>query len=135
MFNGSIVPCSQEYYFRHCVIQPFSVRIFHSINHLAQQMKKSTYHQTEAELSLRTFRTSFSMEAFGYLSYKLQGTSIQHRKERKQAITTYYDSLSMQARSIVITKCYIRIMTRQGLKALQGVFGSGRIRHGQSQTY
>lgn len=37
----------------------------------------------------------------------------------------YYDSLSMEARSIVITKSYIRVMSRRGLEALKGVLGSG----------
>lgn len=118
IFDGTAVPCNQEYYFCRRFIQPFSIRIFHSLNHLAQQEKKSMYHQSEAELSLRMFRTSFSMEAFAYLSNRLLDTCIQDITERKQAMTVYYDSLSMEARSIVITKSYIRVMSRRGLEAL-----------------
>jgi hypothetical protein len=123
--NGTIQHYRMEYYFATRPVEPVSIRLFHSLNHLAQHIKKSLYHQGEAVLSRRNFRLHFSSEAFCYMFHKLSSENIVSSTPRQQAFTMYYDSLTIEARTKCITKTYIRIITKQGLNALKKMLGIG----------
>jgi hypothetical protein len=70
--NGEVQSSSTNFFMLH-IIQPICICLFHSFNYLAQHLKRSMFHQTEAETSSQNFRIYFSMEAFFYLStgYKI----------------------------------------------------------------
>jgi hypothetical protein len=114
-----------EYYFVSRPVEPVSIRLFHSLNHLSGMMKKALYHQGEAAACCRTFRFYFSSEAFCYLFHFLSGVSATSSDARKQAVTMYYDSLSLEAKSRHITKTSLRIVTKQGLQRMQRMLGLG----------
>ncbi len=113
------------YYFVTLAVEPVSVRLFHSLNYLAGLLRKSMYHQGEAETSCRTFQLFFSVEAFCHLRHRVGGGSIVLAAPRKQSIIMYYDTLSMECHSNLITKSMIRIVTKQGLASLKSILGIG----------
>ncbi len=53
--NGTLENYTSDYYFVSRPVEPLSVRLFHSLNYLARLLRKSLYHQGEAETSCRTF--------------------------------------------------------------------------------
>jgi hypothetical protein len=99
--------------------------MFHSLNFLAGHVKKSLYHQGEAESCIRTFRLFFSAEAFCYLCHKLSSDSIIYSNPRKQAFILYYDTLAMEARTNHVTKTHVRIATKAALSLLRKILGIG----------
>jgi hypothetical protein len=125
LYNRSITPYRSTYYFGHHHVEPFTVQLFHSMNHLAQHLKKVLFHQREADVSARKFRLFFSKEAFNYLSFRLKNTCLRSYLKREQATTLYYDSLAMEATTITITKNLIRIISTQSLIQLRKILGSG----------
>jgi hypothetical protein len=106
---------ASEYYFVSHPVEPISIRLFHSLYHLSGMMKKALYHQGEAAACSRTFRFYFSTEAFCYLFHFLSDVSATSSAAQKQAVTIYYDSLTLEAKTRHITKTSLRIVTRQGL--------------------
>jgi hypothetical protein len=123
--QGVVQPYGSELYFSSRIVEPVTFRLFHSLNNLAHLVKKSLYHQGEAELSLRTFRLYYSTEAFSYLYSKLSDTSVTFSTPRKQAMLLYYDTLMIAASTNIITKTYLRVVTKQGLISLRNVLGIG----------
>jgi hypothetical protein len=123
--NGAVHPYGSELYFSARNVEPVTFRLFHSLNALAHLVKKSLYHQGEAELSMRSFRLYLSTEAFSYFYNKLYSVSVTSSTSRKQAVIMYYDSLTIEARTKIITKTYLRIVTKQGLSSLQKILGVG----------
>jgi hypothetical protein len=123
--SDTIAPYRTEHFFVTRAVEPVSLRLFHMLNLLAQHLKKCLYHQGEAELSSRTFRFHFSTEAFSYIYHKLSAVNVALSKDRQQAFTMYYDSLTIEARTKYITKTYLRIVTKVGLKSLQRMLGVG----------
>jgi len=124
--GGSLVPnTASDCYFSSCPVEPASTRLFHALNHLAGMVKKSLHHQGESPLSCRMFRIYFSSEAFCYLYHKLSDVSVTSSASRKQAVTMYYDSLTLEAKSKHITKTSLRIVSKHGLYSLQQMLGIG----------
>lgn len=95
---------ASEYYFVSRPVEPISIRLFHSLNHFSGMMKRALYHQGEATGCHQTFRFYFSAEAFCYLFHVLSDVSVTASTARKQAVTMYYDSLNLEAKSKHITK-------------------------------
>lgn len=122
--NSTIERYALKLYYSSHPVEPLSIRLFHSLNHLAGLLRKALYHQGEAETSSRSFRLFFSAESFCYLRYKLDG-GIALSAARKQATVIYLDSLSMETVSSPIVKTGIKIVTKQGLADLRGVLGTG----------
>jgi hypothetical protein len=79
--NGAVEQYIPKYYFLLRFIEPFSIRLFHSLNTLAGLLKKSFYHIGEAESCIHTFRLFFNTEAFCYLYHKLITLSFVYSKE------------------------------------------------------
>ena len=125
--GGCLVPniTASDCYFSSRPVEPASMRLFHALNHLAGVVKKSLYHQGESSLSSRSFRMYFSSEAFCYLLHKLSAVSVTASASRKQAMTMYYDSLTLEAKSNYITKTSLQIVSKHGLHSLQQMLGIG----------
>lgn len=123
--NGIVEHYMSEYYFLSRPVEPISIRLFHSLNFLAGLVKKSLYHQGEAESCSRTFRLFFCTEAFCYLCHRLSSETMISSDARKQTFILYYDTLGMEARANYITKTHLRIVTKPALSLLQQMLGIG----------
>jgi hypothetical protein len=122
--GGALVPTlASEYYFLSRPVEPLSMQIFYSLNHLSGMVKKSSYHQGEGATCHRLLCLYFSSEAFCYLFHILSAVSVTASTSQKQAFTCYYDSLTLELKSKCITKTYLRIVTKQGLLKLQKLLG------------
>jgi hypothetical protein len=62
--NGIVEQYTSDYYFLSRPVEPISIRMFHSLNFLAGLVKKSLYHQGEAESCIRTFRLFLAQKLF-----------------------------------------------------------------------
>jgi len=123
--SDSIAHYRTKHFFVTHAVEPVSIRLFHMLNLLAQNIKKCLYHQGEAELSSCTFRFHFSNEAFSNVYHKLSAVNVALSKDRQQVFVMYYDSLTMEARIKHIMKTYLRIVTKTGLRSLQRMLGVG----------
>jgi hypothetical protein len=69
--HGEVTNCNPVLYFSHCYFEPFSHRIFSSLNYIAQNLKRVMHHMKESDVAVKTFRIYVPMEAFTYLCYKV----------------------------------------------------------------
>lgn len=122
--DGKLIGCTSYVYLKRYMVEPFSHRIFSSINHLAHHLKKKMYHLKESETTSKSFRIFFSMEAFMYLSAKLPN-AITVTVTRKESSILYYNCLQMEARSLDVSKTYLRVLNKQSLSELRRVLGDG----------
>jgi len=111
-----------RFYLDQYVVEPFSHRIFSSMNLLAQHLRKALHHLKETESCSKTFRAHFSMESFVFLSCKLP-SAIHVGTMRKESSIIYFNNLSMEARSGTITKYFLRVLHVQSMSELRKLLG------------
>lgn len=124
--NSSLHECNPNFYFCRYVMEPFSVRMFTTLNTLSQNVRRLMYHQSESATSKCSFRLAlFPMEAFWYLAYKIGGVGVGACTVKSQSVTKYFNTLRMECCSKRNTLSYIRIMSRSALTATRKVLGHG----------
>jgi len=114
---------SISYYFSWRPVEPLSLRFFSQLNALAGNLKKMMCHTAESQISMRSFRLSFSSEAFYYLRHKLP-MCIQQYTSRKQAATAYLPTLRMVAMTKETNRCFLRVLTTEELQQLRKILGT-----------
>lgn len=109
------------------IVEPYSFRIFRSLNSLSSSIKKAFYHHPEQQSLSKTLRIPFTYEAFFYVSTKFsgKGDAVMHQVERTQRCILYYDDLSMKSSSRINQVHCIRILTTGALHCLREVLGVG----------
>jgi len=122
--DGIPTACNQSFYFQRHIVEPFSHRIFSFLNLISRNIKRAMYHSKLSAVGSKSFRCHASSEAFYYLQSKLPSALIVSTTRRESQII-YYDNLQMEARSCVVNKVFLRIMTKPTLVELQKVLGSG----------
>jgi hypothetical protein len=111
----------------------FSIRIFRHLNQVSSLIRKSFYHQAEADSVSKTFRLPFSYEAFCYLFSRFKGANnnravnavLFYQLERKQRHVIYRDDLSMRSVSTSNVVHLSRFLTKDSLIILRKVLGAG----------
>jgi hypothetical protein len=122
--NRKVRDCTSMFYLEPYTVEPFTHRLFLSMNHLAHNLKRKMYHLKESDVTSKTFRIYFSNESFMYLSSKLPN-AITATVSRKESSIVYYNSLQMEARTIVVSKTYLRILDKRALLDLRRLLGTG----------
>lgn len=118
--------CAPSLYFSRYLVEPLGVRLFTTMNTLSQHLRRAMYHQPESVTSRKSFRLPlFSMESFWYLAAKVKYRSVSLSIERKQNVTKYYNTLTMENYCKTNTLTYIRILSVPALQALRKVLGRG----------
>jgi hypothetical protein len=121
--NEKLESFGSSYYFSRRPVEPLSLRFFSQLNALAGNLKKMMFHAAESQISMRSFRLSFSSEAFYYLRHKLP-MCIQQYTSRKQAVTAYLPSLRMMAMTKETNRCFLRVLTTEELQQLRKILGT-----------
>jgi hypothetical protein len=122
--NRKVRDCTSMFYLEPYTVGPFTHRLFLSMNHLAHNLKRKMYHLKESDVTSKTFRIYFSNESFMYLSSKLPN-AITATVSRKESSIVYYNSLQMEARTIAVSKTYLRILDKRALLDLRRLLGTG----------
>lgn len=122
--NKRIASCQDAFYFCRYIVEPFSVRLFQSLNTLASHIKRAMHHGPASSISSRSFRLPFSMESFLYLQFKLP-TAVSDYLERREKTVIYYNTLEVEARTTVVHKNFLKIITPQSLRQLRSILGEG----------
>jgi hypothetical protein len=104
--DGSVKDFASTFYFSSYMIEPFSHRIFFSLNLIAQSLTRSMHHLKETDVGSKTFRMLLSMESLIYLSSKLP-SAVHVCALMKESSVIYYSSLKMEARAGIVTKHYV----------------------------
>jgi hypothetical protein len=103
---GRITECNSAVYFKQFSIEPFSHRIFSSLNYIAHNLKRAMHHMKEADIAVKTFCIYAPMEAFSYLCYKVP-YAIKATMNKKESNIIYHNNLQMEARSCQVSKTYV----------------------------
>ncbi|MFO0446190.1 MAG: hypothetical protein ACK51L_00830 [bacterium] len=126
LISSSMLPWTTNYYFSRFQVEPFSVRLFHSLNTLSDHVRRSMFHRPEAQTTVQSFTIPmFPPESFYYLAVKLADNTIQLTVNRKQRSIKYYNSLKMESVVKNSTFTYIRILSKAGLSCLRTILGQG----------
>jgi hypothetical protein len=124
--DNRLIPFPSSFYFSPYYIAPFSIRLFGSLNVLAQNLKKVLFHLPESQEPKKIFRLFFGSDAFHYLRYKVNDHSVVNiSMQRRQRIIKYYDTLKSESGSRVNNIIHLRILTLPALESLRRVLGIG----------
>ncbi len=67
-----MLPWISSFYFSRHLMEPMSVRFFHAMNALSDNIRRCLFHHPESVTTMHSFKLSlFSVEAFWYLAYKV----------------------------------------------------------------
>jgi len=121
--DGSVKDFASTFYFSSYMIEPFSHRIFFSLNLIAQSLTRSMHHLKETDVGSKTFRMLLSMESLIYLSSKLP-SAVHVCALMKESSVIYYSSLKMEARAGIVTKHYVRVLHKLAMLELCRILGS-----------
>jgi hypothetical protein len=116
--------CNTVFYFERSLVEPFSHRVFSSLNCLAQSLKRSLYNQKESDLLSKTFRLYFSMEAFMYMRSRLPNLVVSELIKNESTIA-YYNTLQIETKVTMVKKIFLRVLDRTSLKELRSLLGNG----------
>ncbi len=112
MVNATMQACSSCLYFSRYYVEPFSVRLFTTLNTLSQNLRRSLFHQPESQISKWSFRLPlFPMESFWYLVYRIGVHGIGMSTERKQCVVKYFNTLRMECHTKRNTLSFLRILS------------------------
>lgn len=125
--NGhQMLPWISSFYFSRHLMEPMSVRLFHAMNTLSDNIRRCLFHRPESVTTTQSFKLPlFSVEAFWYLAYKVVDHCISIMINRKQRAIKYYSSLKMESLVKHSTLIYLRILSKPSLAALRKVLGAG----------
>jgi len=121
--NNIIQPCHPNAYFGKFYLEPFSIRLFHASNNLAQNLTRFLHHGPSSRLSMKTFRF-FSGEALMFIHDKL-ATALRFEVEKKESRIVYYSTLQMEAKSTQLRKVYIMVGDKSSIPVLCDILGMG----------
>jgi len=122
--DDRLFPFPSSVYFNICYIAPFSIRLFGSLNMLSQNLKKILFHVPESQEPKKMFRIFLSSDAFHYLCFKVNESSvIKTSMRRRQRIIKYYDTLKTESGTRVNNIVNLRILTKPALESLRQVLG------------
>jgi hypothetical protein len=122
--DGIPTACNQSFYFQRHIVEPFSHLFFSFLNHISRNIKRAMYHSKLSAVGSKSFQCHASSKAFYYLHSKLPSALIMSTTRRGSHII-YYNNLQMEARSCMVNKGFLCIMTKPTLVELQKVLGSG----------
>ena len=89
---------------------------------LSQNLKKVLFHVPESQEPKKMFRIFLSSDAFHYLCFKVNESSvIKTSMRRRQRIIKYYDTLKTESGTRVNNIVNLRILTKPALESLRQV--------------